>query len=65
MKMIDIFGDLNPNFYFQNLYFCEVNSHFPINGGNLYPFASETSPMLYENAGSEIRKNYYVQLANQ
>ena len=48
MKIIAIVGDLNPSFYFQSPYFCEVNSCFL--GGNLYPFASEASPMLYENA---------------
>ena len=97
MKRLSIFGDLNPRLYFQNPYFCKINSYFPIFrgsfisvciggipnairkclvfletwtpvftsripisaklilifrylGGNLYPFASEASQMLYENA---------------
>ena len=48
--MIAIVGDWDPRFYFQNLYFCKVNSYFPIFRGSLYPFASEAPPMLYENA---------------
>ena len=28
------FWDLNPRFYFQNLYFCKVNSSFPIFRGS-------------------------------
>ena len=46
MKMIDIFGDLNPRFYFQNLYFYEINSHCPIldRNGKITPGIGKFTP---------------------
>ena len=36
-----IFVDWNPRFYFQNLYFCKVNSYFPIFMGGNQSFSGE------------------------
>ena len=49
LKMLCIFGDLNPHFYFQNPIFANLILIFRYLVGNLCPFPSELSPMLYEN----------------
>ena len=50
MKMLGIFGDLNPVFTSRIPISAKLIGIFRYLGGHLYPFfASESSAMLYEN----------------
>ena len=50
MIFLWFFRDEKTLIYLKALFLCLLaDSYFPILGGNLYPFASEASTMLYEN----------------
>ena len=62
MKVIDIFGDLNPRFYFRISIFKKLILIFRYLGGNLYPFALETSPMLMKiiDIFGDLNPRFYI-----